>query len=306
MRICQKIGIIFNEKIIMPNVSASRQFFTAPPSHLLSQKKDTKNTVADLSTSDAAHDISNLLSYRVAQIRKNSQNKLFLNGRTTWIQAPYNGSEKLAKHLEVSKKIIDFVHQRIFISRNYPNRSETCYIPDHYLETVLQYVREAEPKDQRLERVVRLKIGNCGEMASLGLSCPEAKSTATEICDILPGDHRFLIVGRDLSTDPKKPESWNKDAVICDPWANAYYPISKMPEFLYNYKGLIKLEEAPEHSNPYAPQVELFNPKTESLYLFTNQKHSSNPLLTAFKALSVFCAMAIALFSVFHMKARLR
>ena len=49
---------------------------------------------------------------------------------------------------------------------------------------------------------------------------------AVEYYKMERASHHFLVIGRRPESDPKKPESWGEDAVICDPWAACCFPAS--------------------------------------------------------------------------------
>lgn len=151
----------------------------------------------------------------------------------------------LARNLTLSREIIEFVGKRVIFSDTYPNRQSFGFIINNFWITTFYqlrcYVREV-PGTKSLNRVETTKAGNCYEMANLGLLYPSG-SVNVELFELKdPCDHIFLVVGRDPKTNPENPSEWNPETVICDPWAQAYYPASRYTEFLMNYKGLVEVD----------------------------------------------------------------
>jgi len=73
------------------------------------------------------------------------------------------------------------------------------------------------------------KVGNCQAQAShaLGYLITSLKITHAEIFR-LQQDHAFLVIGREPNSDPSDYMTWGKNAVICDPWSNRYFPASDL------------------------------------------------------------------------------
>ncbi|KTD18444.1 hypothetical protein [Legionella jordanis] len=76
---------------------------------------------------------------------------------------------------------------------------------------------------------IKYGIGNCGELSAIAflllLECPlkyvKGEYIRVEKINITyPGDHCFVIIGREASSDLRDPSTWGPDAVICDPWGN--------------------------------------------------------------------------------------
>lgn len=44
--------------------------------------------------------------------------------------------------------------------------------------------------------------------------------------------HAFVVIGRDLKSDPSQPHTWGKSAVICDAWSKKAYPADQYLYFL--------------------------------------------------------------------------
>lgn len=68
--------------------------------------------------------------------------------------------------------------------------------------------------------------GNCGEQSAL------AFVHLRDVWKVFPLDwmqydsftHGFVVIGRIGATDPTKIETWNSEAVICDPWQGEALP----------------------------------------------------------------------------------
>jgi hypothetical protein len=69
----------------------------------------------------------------------------------------------------------------------------------------------------------RLQFGNCEARSALALIFA-AKRFAVRPLELFSvgDDHAFLVIGRTAGQIPAL-QSWNDDAVICDPWAEDYY-----------------------------------------------------------------------------------
>jgi hypothetical protein len=66
------------------------------------------------------------------------------------------------------------------------------------------------------------RCGNCGEYAAVAFDtlmltgCPYSLEFAGYRD---PSDHAFVIVGRPENSNSSQPNTWGRDAVICDAWA---------------------------------------------------------------------------------------
>lgn len=104
----------------------------------------------------------------------------------------------------------------------------------------------------------KYSIGNCFEYSCLALEYiyhnhPEVDA---EIFDIHEGDHVFVVIGRDKSTDAEltDPTTWGHAAYICDPWMNSVFPAADYKTRLKNFshrvqngKGVNIVESLEEH-----------------------------------------------------------
>ncbi|MDR0219442.1 MAG: hypothetical protein LBI71_11340 [Enterobacteriaceae bacterium] len=69
-------------------------------------------------------------------------------------------------------------------------------------------------------------VGNCGEKAAIAftrLKFLGARPIEFFSIKMLNDTHSIIVIGR-ISGDRLNPSTWNRDAVICDPWDNKAYP----------------------------------------------------------------------------------
>lgn len=77
------------------------------------------------------------------------------------------------------------------------------------------------------EQAKRWRVGNCCEKSCIAFqllleSIQQGElpsDTSIEMFNNPFVDHFFIVVGRDILTDASNPETWNKDTIVCDPWA---------------------------------------------------------------------------------------
>lgn len=115
--------------------------------------------------------------------------------------------------------------------------------------------RECEPYAPRTETVIRAgwgyaefkrliqiicrhEFGNCQELSYLVINyiLDECEGTHEAELVILQGggDHAFVVIDRDPSSDPAQPTTWG-NAVVVDAWANEVYASSQIDEKLSSY-----------------------------------------------------------------------
>jgi hypothetical protein len=68
--------------------------------------------------------------------------------------------------------------------------------------------------------------GNCGEYAALTMDTLKniEPGLRVEIFFEAGGNHGFVVIDREKSSDPLNPSTWGDDAVICDAWSGEVYP----------------------------------------------------------------------------------
>lgn len=129
--------------------------------------------------------------------------------------------------------------------------------------------------EQRVADCKKFSIGNCYELALMALDYmindhPEVNA---EVFRIEGGDHAFLVIGRQVNSDPSDPETWGDVAYICDPWSDKVYPAADYKSKLKNYYS----EMVPESRSPIN-LIEDFN--TEKHKLMPIPKHNTTHILS--------------------------
>ncbi|MBX3708986.1 MAG: hypothetical protein KIT56_01265 [Gammaproteobacteria bacterium] len=105
------------------------------------------------------------------------------------------------------------------------------------------------------KNAVKHKIGNCDENAAVAFSLlleetyPGIKVPIERIS--IPGNHAFIVIGRDQNGKLRDMSAWGPEAIIIDPWMNEvvvvkeYFPISnkskKSPCFFHIHNNEKKL-----------------------------------------------------------------
>ncbi|QMT61612.1 hypothetical protein [Legionella sp. PC997] len=120
---------------------------------------------------------------------------------------------------------------------------------------------------QSIQCSKKYSIGNCNELSELALDyiAHYVPHVNAEVFQLQGGNHVVLVVGRQKDSDPRKPETWGKEAYICDPWSNDVYPASEYRSRTKNY-----YQEYDEVSDTYTNQVENFNPSKHTFGLIRN------------------------------------
>ncbi|WP_454782282.1 hypothetical protein [Legionella sp. WA2022007384] len=120
---------------------------------------------------------------------------------------------------------------------------------------------------QSIECSKKYSIGNCNELSELALDyiAHYAPHVNAEVFQVVGGNHVVLVVGRQKGSDPRKPETWGKDAYICDPWSDDVYSASKYLSRTKNY-----YQTYDEASDTYTNHIEDFNPSKHTFGLIRN------------------------------------
>jgi hypothetical protein len=77
----------------------------------------------------------------------------------------------------------------------------------------------------------RSGYGNCMEQSALAfVLLYESGVRPINLMEVENGDHAFTIIGilPDKAAFAAYPQNWGPDAVVCDPWAKAWYPASEI------------------------------------------------------------------------------
>lgn len=88
-------------------------------------------------------------------------------------------------------------------------------------------------------------VGNCHELSfkyfsDLMQEFPDL-DLKIDVYEILNGDHCFLVIGREVESDPSDYRTWGEHAMIYDPWASefddvAFYPATELESRLRDAK----------------------------------------------------------------------
>ena len=101
-------------------------------------------------------------------------------------------------------------------------------------------------------------VGTCLEMSAVAFkhSIQNKPELRAELFFLEGGNHVFLVLGRNPSSDPSKYKEWGGEAVICDAWSGKVFPASEVESKLKNF---VRESETPE-GNPRTI-LEPFNPE---------------------------------------------
>jgi hypothetical protein len=89
-----------------------------------------------------------------------------------------------------------------------------------------------EEVDTVMEGALLNEAGNCGPLSSIAFFYCLIHSTDinVEIIEVKQ-DHMFVVLNRDTkTTDEAKWSTWNRDAVVCDPWLRAVFEAPRLGE----------------------------------------------------------------------------
>jgi hypothetical protein len=192
---------------------------------------------AELQAAKAPQGFLSLLATKIAA---------FFRGHNAVAAAP---SPKLESNRILAGEILQHVQKTVLFSQNYLGRSPVVEAeddPDAYwarydaADKVTDEIREHPMiKQDRIEHSLwnraclaeKYSVGNCEEMAAVGLKYAMEKETAqpVSVFHILNGDHAFLVIGD------------GEDAYVCDPWASRCYPLSRHEIHLKDYVELCQL-----------------------------------------------------------------
>ena len=129
---------------------------------------------------------------------------------------------QLKLNLLYAREIIQHVKGKIFFSSNFPNRGGKKPRQEQVWKyaSTLDALRK-QPEEVQFYLIEEKHVGNCHEMALLGYKYAQGVIPIKRM-EIKGGDHEFLVIGEGPSS------------VICDPWADAYYPFFAAKMFLRN------------------------------------------------------------------------
>jgi hypothetical protein len=91
--------------------------------------------------------------------------------------------------------------------------------------------------------------GNCGELSAIAFVYLLNKGVIPIDWMRLqkPGDHMFVVLGRDETSDETDTSTWGPAAIVCDPWwEEVYMPDQIVPRFKYKPESRFRLPEPEE------------------------------------------------------------
>lgn len=169
----------------------------------------------------------------------------------------------LRKSMETARKIIHFCNLNVPYSSNFVRRNPVFREGDQNLiQSILDqldglYWSSAYPGEKG--------VGNCQTLSEYGFNYAvdvlrkEDPDLRVEMAYIERGDHVFLVINRVASVPIEYYAGWGPEAVICDPWSGSYYPAGYLPDFLYDFIGLLHPESV-SHT-----MVRKFNPGLQKI-----------------------------------------
>lgn len=161
----------------------------------------------------------------------------------------------MADHLEIAKKACEYARERILLGST---QVENNNLPEWQKAHLFQGVhKDLRPRIQdpfiqieddtvddfegTIFYTTKYSLGNCYELALQALDyCLMENEKAeekvrAEVFRLKGGDHVFLVIGRRYGSLENDPKTWGDDAVICDPWANKYYPAKEYLQKLRDF-----------------------------------------------------------------------
>ncbi len=126
---------------------------------------------------------------------------------------------------------------------------------------------------------LKYSLGNCLELSCAGWVYLQTQNLGKKV-DIfrirnkdpkneIGGDHGFIVIGRDVKSDPKNPATWGPHAVIWDPLRNSYF----YPTQLHLLLDYIKMDDQ------HKPISKPFDPATQDLALYASNTYTSQDII---------------------------
>lgn len=206
-------------------------------------------------------------------------------------------SPELLINLNLADALIQEVQEKIPHSPNYCSRTfKADGVNGKELRNMVikyemnQMTRGRKSIVEKVRIFEKLKMGVCEELALAGMFYAWKKDPyqRIEMAGIIDGRHTFLVIGREKESNSADYKTWGKNCVICDPWANKYYPVAEVESELYDF--LYTLEDESVEKGNYNgityPYVRPFNPLEQSLECFSCFFKSSEEKQTVLSDLS--------------------
>lgn len=117
-----------------------------------------------------------------------------------------------------------------------------------------------------VENSKKFSLGNCAELAMLAMNyIAHNTDNNAEFYNIINGDHMFVVIGRQMNSDPSDPTTWGDQAFFCDPWSNLVYPSRDYLTKLHDHY----ISGDVENYN-YVNNIRPFDPHTQQLMPVAN------------------------------------
>lgn len=141
--------------------------------------------------------------------------------------------EKKLSILEIAQQALNKVRATIQYSNTYPPIEEHHVLQEQDAKLdMMRSIQIPHPECslEWIQEIARLandyQVGNCCEKSCLAFIYLIENTMLSETCIELFNnpflDHFFVVLNRDLDTDESDPFQWNKNTIICDPWADQY------------------------------------------------------------------------------------
>ncbi len=212
---------------------------------------------------------------------------------------PLYTNEVLEKNLSLALEAITFVRRKIAVSMNFYNREDAFFnmspankVKNAGIVNQLGDCRKKKMNEKKIELILKkstiddayvrmyavhknsesFPFGNCYELAcNVFFHLLDKTSQNIEVVEIDSGmedaDHVFVVIGRVASSNLDRPETWGKNAIVCDPWARKIYPGSVLHTVLNDYTQ--KVVEG-------FPILKKFNPESQFLLVKTQNIMTSD------------------------------
>ena len=135
-------------------------------------------------------------------------------------------------YLKAAEDAVDYVHGKLTIGSSNKPRQILASIGQSILcvaaiRSVDIATGEREPMmgeiRQAAAKAEHVGCGNCGESAALAfVYLAERHVRPLDYMVDVDADHAFVVIGRAKASKPEDPNTWGRDAVVCDPWGGLF------------------------------------------------------------------------------------
>jgi len=221
---------------------------------------DSLSVVVDQSTVSVAFDSESSLSIEKEDLTIHELSKKALQKKTPVValkQVKIGASQRLIQNLAWGKQINTHVQKQVPIILNYFERLPKM-IRDECLEngislpmfrSLVEMLFEIKYtpvacstfSQKNLLAIAKVaeecNVGTCLEMTAVAFkhSIQNKPKLRAEPFYLEGGNHVFLLLGRNPSSDPSSYKEWGKEAVICDTWSGKVFPASEIESKLKNF-----------------------------------------------------------------------